>query len=280
LIQAIRSQTDLAEFLLENGFFFKDFTNMEIVDELYYTCQHYDIIALLNIYDPPTYSRDEISFCSQLDSETVTIKSEEQFDNDIVNDTELNLKKENKEELNVTVDTNIIETIEDEDASLVLQNLYDDANSFLVTEKEIIKVFNSQNIINSWTNVYDFLTSLFYVIIIQLSFVKQRKALRYLMLRNLGAIAEKIKKEYEETLNLDDREKCLNNLKSILRTLYCVKEVKRLARDFSITSYIDEQGNILRGIKDKTEMLMDDTSDDEGPVLAESDVVVLRIVKW
>ena len=62
LIQAVRSQKDLAEFLLDNGFMFDEYADMEIVDMLYYTCQRYDIMAILSIEDPPTYFRDEIAF--------------------------------------------------------------------------------------------------------------------------------------------------------------------------------------------------------------------------
>ena len=62
LIQAVRSQKDLVEFLRDNGFMFEEFANMEIVDMLYYACQRYDIMAILSIIDPPTYFRDEIVF--------------------------------------------------------------------------------------------------------------------------------------------------------------------------------------------------------------------------
>ena len=62
LIQAVRSQKDLAEFLHDNGFMFDEFEDMEIVDMLYYACQRYDIMAILSIIDPPTYFRDDIAF--------------------------------------------------------------------------------------------------------------------------------------------------------------------------------------------------------------------------
>ena len=60
LIQAVRAQKDLAEFLLEFGFFFEDFAQMNIVEKFYYVCQRYDVIALLFLNNPSKYLRTEI----------------------------------------------------------------------------------------------------------------------------------------------------------------------------------------------------------------------------
>ena len=164
-----------------------------------------------------------------------------------------------------------------------LVSLYDEVDSFLIPEKNILDVFNSQEVRDYWRNIYDFLASLFYVIVIQLSFVRDnRKTLRYVMLRNLAIIASDIKKKYRGIVNFDDKEECINELKKILQALYGVKVVKRLARDFSITSSIDEQGNIIKDVLDETSLLDDDISEgDEKSMTDESsDVVVLRILKW
>ncbi|WP_028907812.1 hypothetical protein [Xylanibacter ruminicola] len=61
LIQAVRAQKDLAEFLLEFGFFFDDFAQMIITNKLYYVCQRYDVIALLFLNNPPKYLRTKIN---------------------------------------------------------------------------------------------------------------------------------------------------------------------------------------------------------------------------
>ncbi len=61
LIQAVRAQKDLAEFLLEFGFFFEDFAKMNIAEKFYFVCQRYDVIALLFLNDPPSYLRTEIN---------------------------------------------------------------------------------------------------------------------------------------------------------------------------------------------------------------------------
>lgn len=60
LIQAVRSQIDLAYFLRDNGFFFSDFIAMDISDKLYYACNYYDVIPLLGLTDPLTYFREDI----------------------------------------------------------------------------------------------------------------------------------------------------------------------------------------------------------------------------
>ena len=163
-----------------------------------------------------------------------------------------------------------------------LVSLYDEVDSFLIPEKNILDVFNSPEVRDYWCNIYDFLASLFCVILFQLSFVKEnRKALRYIMLRNLAIIASDIKKKYRGIVNFDDKEECINELKKILRALYGVKVVKRLARDFSITSSIDNQGNINKGVPDETSLDDDISEGDEKSMTDESsDVVVLRILKW
>ena len=60
IIQAVRAQKDLAEFLLEKGFFFEDFAKMNIAEKLFHICQRYDLLALLSLNNPPTYLREEI----------------------------------------------------------------------------------------------------------------------------------------------------------------------------------------------------------------------------
>lgn len=62
LIQVARSQSDVVDFLKDNGFMFAEFVNMDITDMLYYICQRYDIIAALYLEDPPTYLREDIDF--------------------------------------------------------------------------------------------------------------------------------------------------------------------------------------------------------------------------
>lgn len=301
LIQSVRSQTDLASFLLENGFFFKEFANMEIVDMLYYVCLRYDIMALLAIDDPPTYFRDDIVLdiqpksISEMNESKVILEKNKPCDkiSEVRNEYQSSSNKLNNYSLlkddhgrlslegTVNVDGEINPTkTEDVIVQEKLLSLYNDAESFLLPEKDILEVYNSQNVRNYWTNVYDFIASLFYVILIQLYFVKNRKALRYHKLRNLGIIANDLKKSYADVLNVEDKEDCLKKLKEILQTLYAVEDVKKLARDFSITNTIDEQGNILEAVQDDNSSIEVEMSDNEEILTEDTDVVVLRILKW
>lgn len=62
LVRAVRSQTNLAEFLQYNNFLFKEFKDMDITDKFYYVCEYYDVMAILNLVDPLTYLKEEIQF--------------------------------------------------------------------------------------------------------------------------------------------------------------------------------------------------------------------------
>lgn len=127
-----------------------------------------------------------------------------------------------------------------------LDDFYQEANDFLLNENDIISFYSSSEIIELWNNIYDFVSSLGYVIALQIAFAKRRKSLRYIRLRSLSLIINDIIKPIKDDLENKSTDEVVNYIKSHFSSLYSVFRTKKMVQDYFPIDIVNEEGLIIK----------------------------------
>ena len=127
-----------------------------------------------------------------------------------------------------------------------LDEFYQKANSFPLNERIILDFYSKLEIIKSWNHIYDFISSIGYVVSSQIVFVRNRKALNYMQLRTLSLIMndiiKPIKGEWENTTS----DELQNYIKEQFSSLYSVSRTKKMIQNFFPIEVINKEGIIIK----------------------------------
>ena len=132
------------------------------------------------------------------------------------------------------------------DKMKIIDDFYQEANNYLINENEIISFYSNSEIQESWDNIYDFVSSLGYVIAIQISFAKRRKSLRYIRLRSLSLIINDITKPIKNDLEKKSTDEVIDYIKSHFSSLYSVYRTKLIVQDYFPIENVNEEGLIIK----------------------------------
>lgn len=127
-----------------------------------------------------------------------------------------------------------------------IDDFYQKANDFLLNEEKILIFYSDPEIIKSWNNIYDFISSIGYVISSQIVFIKSRKALGYKQLRTLSLIMHDIIKPIKgewETKSFDELQ---NYIREQFSSLYSVSRTKKMIQYYFPIDIVNEEGLILK----------------------------------
>ena len=127
-----------------------------------------------------------------------------------------------------------------------LDYIYQEANEFLLKEDEIISFYSSPDISESWNNIYDFVSSLGYVITLQIVIAKRRKSLRYIKLRSLSLIINDIIKPIKDDIENMSTNEVVNYIKVHFSSLYSVFRTKKMVQGYFPIDIVNEEGLIIK----------------------------------
>lgn len=127
-----------------------------------------------------------------------------------------------------------------------LDELYEKANAFPLNEKTILSFYSKPEIIESWNNIYDFISSIGYVISSQIVFVRSRKALGYIQLRTLSLIIHDIIKPIKNEWEAKTSDELQNYIREHFSSLYSVSRTKKMIQSYFPIDIINEEGLIIK----------------------------------
>ena len=127
-----------------------------------------------------------------------------------------------------------------------LDELYEKANAFPLNEKTILSFYSKPEIIESWNNIYDFISSIGYVISSQIVFVRSRKALGYIQLRTLSLIIHDIIKPIKNEWEAKTSDELHNYIREHFSSLYSVSRTKKMIQSYFPIDIINEEGLIIK----------------------------------
>lgn len=126
-----------------------------------------------------------------------------------------------------------------------LDDFYQKANSSPLNERIILGFYSKPEIIESWTNIYDYISSIGYVISSQIVFVKSRKALGYIQLRTLSLIMHDIIKPIKGEWENKTSDELRNYIKKQFSLLYSVSRTKKMIQNYFPIDIVNEEGLII-----------------------------------
>ncbi len=127
-----------------------------------------------------------------------------------------------------------------------LDDLYQEAYDYLLNEEEIIGFYSAPEIVESWNNIYDFISSIGYVISSQIIFVRRRKTLGYIHLRSLSLIINEIIKPIKSDWDKKSRDDILTYIKEQFSSLYSVSRTKKMIQNYFPINLVAEDGLIIK----------------------------------
>ena len=127
-----------------------------------------------------------------------------------------------------------------------LDELYQKANAFPLNERIILDFYSNPEIIESWNNIYDFISSIGYGISSQIVFVRSRKALGYVQLRTLSLIMHDIIKPIKAEWGIKSVDEMRDYIRGQFSSLYSVSRTKKMVQNFYPIDVVNEEGLIIK----------------------------------
>lgn len=126
-----------------------------------------------------------------------------------------------------------------------LNDFYQRANDFALNEKIILNFYSNQEVVDSWNNIYDFVSSIGYVIASQIVFVRSRKALGFIQLRSLSLIIHDIIKPIKQEWENKSPDEIVSYIKESFSALYSVSRTKKIVQCYFPIDNVNEKGLII-----------------------------------
>ena len=127
-----------------------------------------------------------------------------------------------------------------------LYKFYKKANEFPLNEGIILNFYSTPEIVDSWNNIYDFVSSIGYVIASQIVFIRSRKAIGFIQLRSLSLIMHDIIKPIKQEWENKTPDELVSYIKNRFSTLYSVSRTKKMVQFYFPIDKVNEDGVIIK----------------------------------
>ena len=127
-----------------------------------------------------------------------------------------------------------------------LYKFYKKANEFPLNERIILNFYSNQEIVDSWNNIYDFVSSIGYVIASQIVFIRSRRAIGFIQLRSLSLIIHDIIKPIKQEWEYKTPDELVSYIKDRFSTLYSVSRTKKMVQFYFPIDNVKEDGVIIK----------------------------------